>query len=360
MKILYISAEHVSGTLSLLKEEHERRGDTCRFVTFWHSRWDFPDDICLNLPLMPDKAWVRRLRELLRATRVNTSQPVVGKIPYWNPGFLERLLFSARDRFLWPQIERAIHRYDLGSFDIVQLDGGLDFTRDSRFVHDAVRRGCHISAFYHGSDFRTRGVIPVVDELAELRMTSEWDLLEFDPRLKYLYLPFPTATYPLRKYRFHSPIRICHASRNQYKGTTFVERAIEELSKKYPIEYVLLRDLSHDEALHRKYESDIFIDQLTNAGGWGYGMSSVEALAMGLPVITNIPEIMQRRLGAHPFVQATTETITPILEELIQNEARCAVLVQQGREWVQQRHDIQTVADQLYGYYREVGWMSRD
>jgi hypothetical protein len=358
MKILYIAAEHVSGTLSLFKAEHERRGDICRFVTFWHSHWDFPDDICLNLPLMPDRAWVLRLRRLLQASEGHAPGSwVAGDLPLWQPGTLARTLFKLRDQWLWPRIHRQIRAYDLDDFDIVHLDGGLDFTRDARFVRAMRRKGKHVAAFYHGTDLRNRGMVPAIDEQVELRLTSEWDLLEFDPRLHYLYLPFDTSVFPPREYHFHTPIRICHATRNPYKGTSYVIEAVRVLSERYPVELVLLQDLSHDEALRRKADSDIVVDQLTNAGGWGYGMSSVEACAMGLPVVTNIPEKMAAPLGPHPFVQADPDSIRDVLERLITDEVRCRRLGAEGRAWVRERHDVRSVGEQLYRYYREAGWL---
>ena len=211
-----------------------------------------------------------------------------------------------------------------------------------------ARKGKHVAAFYHGTDLRNRGMIPAIDEHVELRLTSEWDLLEFDPRLHYLYLPFDTSVYPQRDYRFHTPVRICHATRNPYKGTAYVVEAVRDLSARYPVELVLLQDLPHAEALHRKQDCDIVVDQLTNAGGWGYGMSSVEALAMGLPVVTNIPEKMAAPLGQHPFVQADPDTIRDVLERLITDEALCRRLAAEGRAWVRERHDVRSVGDQLY------------
>jgi hypothetical protein len=361
MKILYISPEHVSGTLSLFKAEHERRGDLCRFVTFWHSHWDFPDDICLDLPFMPDQPWVRGLRHAVKSVRGGEApaQPQNG-IPYWSPTQAERYLFSVRDRLLWPRISTAIRKHQLDSFDIIHLDGGLDFTRDARFIRRASLAGKRIACFYHGSDMRNRGVIQEVDDVVQLRLTSEWDLIEFDSRLHYLYLPFDTTAYPERPYRFHSPIRICHASRNPYKGTAFVERAVSELARRYSVELVLLRDLSHAEALRRKQECDIFVDQLTNEGGWGYGMSSVEAFAMGLPVVSNIPGPMASKLGDHPFVHATSDDVAPVLERLIADEASCARLAAAGREWVRGRHDVRVVVNQLYAHYRTLGWIGNN
>ena len=357
MKILYVSPEHVSGTLTLFQSEHRRRGDECRFVTFWHSRWKFPDDICLQLPMMPDRAWVRALRRLMHLHFSSAARPSTAMMPYWRPGALESLLFRWRDELLWPRIRRAIEAYGLGSFDVIHFDGGLDFTRDGRFSQRMAAQGKKIVCFYHGSDMRSRGVLRALDDVAALRLTSEWDLLELDERLRYLYLPFDTRRHPERAYRFHKPIRICHASRNPYKGTPYVEAAVERLARRHPVALTILRDVPHAEAIQIKSECDIFVDQLTNAGGWGYGMSSVEALAIGMPVVTNIPAQMAARLGENPFVQATTANVMDVLESLIEDEGRCCDLAVRGCVWVRQRHDVQAVGEQLYAYYREAGWI---
>ena len=361
MKVLYVAAEHVSGTLALFQQEHRRRGDECRYVTFWPSRWGFPEDICLNLSFMPDRPWVRGLREMfLRFRGHGIHRPLKAREPYWNPRPLEKALFAFRDFINWPEIETAIRRHGLADFDIVHLDGGLDFTRDARFVESVRASGKHVACFFHGTDLRNRGVVRNVDRQVELRLTSEWDLLEYDPRLEYLYLPFETKRYADRTHRFHNPIRICHASRNIFKGTKQIVEAVNRLKQKHALELSLLQDMPHDMALGVKNECDIFVDQLTNAGGWGYGMSSVEALAMGLPVVTNIPSQMSEQLGDHPFVQADPLTIMDVLERLITNQYLCRACSQAGQKWVRARHDVKVVGGQLYGYYRRMGWMTND
>jgi len=357
MKILYIAAEHVSGTLSLFQQEHRRRGDECRYVTFWPSRWAFPEDICLHLSFMPNRSWVRNVREIfLRARGHGIHRPLTPEAPYWNPRPLESALFAFRDFINWPDIAAAIDRHGLDQFDIIHLDGGLDFTRDGRFVESVSKRGKHIACFYHGTDLRNRGIVRNVDRHVELRLTSEWDLLDYDPRLEYLYLPFDTAEYRDRIHRLHNPIRICHASRNIFKGTGHIISAVDHLKQKHSVELILLQDMPHDVALRIKNECDIFVDQLTNAGGWGYGMSSIEALAMGLPVVTNIPPKMSDQLRDHPFVQADTETIAEVLERLVTNQYLCRACSQAGQKWVRARHDIRIVGDQLYAHYRRLGW----
>ncbi len=357
MRILYIAPEHVSGTLTLFKQEHERRGDECRFVTFWHSRWDFPDDICLNLSGMPNRSWVRTLRHLLSHDPNHVPSRIRnGQLPIWNPNPATRALFALRDERNWKKIWRAIERHNLLDFDVLHLDGGADFTRDTRFANELKRRGKGIVAYYHGSDLRSRGYIPKVDAITDLRLTPEWDLAVLDNRLHYHYLPVDFETLDYRPYSPGNTIRIGHASRNPFKGTDAVKRACEQLSKECDIELVLIQDMSYAEALAAKRSCDIFVDQLTNQGGWGYGMSGVEALAMGIPVITNIPEQMVPLIGEHPFIQADSDTLLTVLRECAADKERMRMLSIQSREWVIERHSIERVTDVLYDHYKRLGW----
>lgn len=358
MKILYVAPEHVSGTLSLFKLEHERRGDTCRYVTFWHSQWDFPDDICLNLHGMPNRSWVRSVRRMLTTDpHVKPSRILNGVLPTWEPNPMVKAMFALRDERNWKLIWRAVEEYGFLDYDILHLDGGADFTRDARFARAFKRKGGSVVSYFHGSDLRSRGFIPAVDAITDLRLTPEWDLASLDSRLNYLYLP---SSFDSLKYQPYNPavkIRIGHAARNPLKGTAFVQKAIEMLSASYEIELVLIKGMSHSEALDAKRSCDLFVDQLTNEGGWGYGMSGVEALAMGIPVITNIPPAMRPLIGAHPFIQADPSTITEVLENCINSPDLMRACSEFGRNWAVERHSVERVADSLYGYYRKLGWV---
>ncbi|MBL0060409.1 MAG: glycosyltransferase [bacterium] len=358
MKILYVAPEHVSGTLSLFKREHERRGDTCRFVTFWHSQWDFPDDICLNLHGMPNRAWVKSLRKAVASEPHDVPSRVVnGMLPIWNPNPIIRAMFALRDERNWKLIWRAVQEYGLFDFDILHLDGGADFTRDARFARAFKQSGKGVISYFHGSDLRARGYIPEVDAITDLRLTPEWDLAALDARLHYSYLPVALDSFEYRQYNPSGKIRVGHAARNPLKGTVHVLEAIVQLKTTNDVEFVLIKDMSYSEALTAKRSCDLFVDQLTNEGGWGYGMSGVEALAMGIPVITNIPSEMRPLIGGHPFIQADPTTIANVLQSCINSPELMRSVSESGRNWAVERHSVERVTDSLYAHYKKMGWL---
>lgn len=359
MRILYISPEHISGTLTMFQEAHRRNGHDCRFVTLFHSRYNFTEDICLDIPLMPGNRLFVRLKKLFHGMRgVDMQRNLEGYPPVWKPnGALEAALFRVRDNLIAPRVMRAIREHQLDRFDIIHLEQGLGFFRDGRVIKEWKHQDKKFVCFYHGTDIRNRGVIPAVEEVADLHLTSEWDLIPMHPKMEYLHLPIETK-------RFQpvdldgDPVRICHAARiPEFKGTKYVVQAVENLKKKYRVELILMHNVPHNQALEMKKSCHIAVDQLTNLGGWGYGMSSLETLAMGIPTVTNIHPEMEGKIPDHPFIHATPDTVEAALERLITDADYRQQKGREGREWVVRVHDIDVVTNRLYDYYRREGWI---
>ena len=193
MKILYISPENTVGTLNLWKQAHEARGNECTFITLFPSKHKYDPGICLNLPLIkanPQYMQSRHRYYQLVRDGAGDYQERKGCPPVWKPNSkLECWYFQFRD-WLWHfKVESAIEELELLKYDLYHLEWGLEFYRDGRFVKKIQELGKPIVCTYHGQDLRTRGVIPIIDEASCLNVTSELDLLQKHPDLKYLFLP---------------------------------------------------------------------------------------------------------------------------------------------------------------------------
>jgi glycosyltransferase involved in cell wall biosynthesis len=359
VKILYVAPENVSGGFQLFTAGHKKRGNECRWVTFFKSLFGFEEDICFNLWGMPTKKWVNRLRWMLN---IAESKPCLidldGNPPFWQPSSaMEDILYKFRDTVNRKRIRRTIKEFQLDEFDIYHFEQGIDPFRDCRWVKDLKRKGKAIVTFYHGTDLRNRGVIGGVHSASVLNLTSEIDLLYRIPGMKYLFLPIDIDKLPSRKtLDTERPIRIGHAARNRYmKGSDFIEKVVNEIQDKYKIEWVMIENVNHSEALELKVECDIFIDQITDRGGWGYGASSVESLAMGIPTLTLINAKVAEFLGDNPFISVTPETLKSELIGLLENKERQQAISKYSREWVKERHGIDSVMETLYGYYSSAG-----
>jgi len=359
-KILYISPENIVGLLSIWKKAHEDAGNTCRYVTMFHTILDFPEDICLDLPLITNRSWYIKTRKEIQKLWYNRDPDVerLGNPPLWQPSnFLESAYFRIRD-FLWQGIiEKAIHDNKLEEFDIYHFEWGLDLYRDSRFAQRLKNAGKKIVTHYHGIDLRNRGVLPKMDELSDLVLTNELDLLPRYPKIKYLFLPYDTEQYPM-KTTLNSPVRILHMTMNRYfKGTERIIQVCKQLEKDFNVEFILLERVPHAQAMTEKAGCDINIDQISNTGGWGYGMNSVESLSMGICTCTNMIPEYEKFLPDHPFVNIDHEHLYDQLADLIRNPEKILQKGAEGKDWVRKTHGVNSVRDKLYEYYKESGFI---
>ncbi len=359
MKILYISPENTVGTLNLWKKAHEARGNECTFITLYKSKHKYDPGICLKLPLVYTNLWYlysrNRYYQMFRG-KLGDHKEKEGYPPTWKPNtFLEKKYFQFRD-WLWHfNVEPAIEKLGLLDYDIIHLEWGLEFYRDGRFVKKLSERGKPIVCTYHGQDLRTRGIIPVIDEISNLNVTSELDLLQKHPDLKYLFLPYDTSQHKQQK-EINKPIKICHSPTNRfYKGSETIIPICTELAKRNDVEFVLIENKPYKEAQKIKQFCDILIDQVHNRGGWGYGMNSVEALSMGLCCVTELVDEYVNFIPDHPFINSNGDNLKETLEDLIVNPDKIKEHKKIGQEWVIANHDMQNTADVLYSYYKDQG-----
>ena len=357
MKILYISPQHISGALDILCQGHRRRGNEARYVTLFPSRFGFPEDLTLKLPLHPDKLWIIGGRNLLQKLRGSSPDAELeGAPPFWTPGsFREACFFTLRDRIIRKQVFHFMDEHNIWDYDLFHLEQGMGFFRDSRVMLKLKSMGKKFACFYHGNDIRNRGVIPAIHHISDLNLTSELDIIEKYPGMKYLFLPIDTEKVkPIP--RQNEKIKIAHATRSRSnKGSDFIIQTVKELESDYQVELTLIENLPHQECMQIKAGCDIYIDQIADRGGWGYGMSSVESLAQGLATCTYLNPQYLEFIPDHPFVNVSYENLKTELIELIADSDYRAAAASRGREWVVKTHDIDAVMERLYSYYKDAG-----
>ncbi len=361
MKILYISPENTVGTLSLWKRAHEELGNECTFVTLYKSKHKYDPGICLNLPLVNTSSWYlngrHRYYQMFHGELGNYKEKD-GYPPTWHPNTrFEKLYFQFRDWVWHFYIEPAIEKYGLMDYDIYHFDWGLDLYRNCHFAKRIAKLGKPIVCTYHGQDMRTRGVIPQMNSLSQLNLTSELDLLKKHPDIQYLFLPFDTKLYQ-PSFKTNETVKICHSPTNRYyKGSETIIPICEKLAERENVEFVLIENMPHAATQKIKQSCDILIDQIHNRGGWGYGMNSIEALSMGLCCVTElVPEYVDF-IPDHPFVNVTGENLLNSLRNLIDNSTKILEYKKKARKWVINKHDLTYTAEKLYELYHEKDWL---
>ncbi|MEA3286473.1 MAG: hypothetical protein U9Q77_03735 [Candidatus Marinimicrobia bacterium] len=357
LKILYLRTENTSGTLQLFVDAHRKLGNEARFVTLFPTAEGFPEDICLDLPLLPKSKGFKKAKDLI-LNQKDLYQNAQGFPPQWAPQRGRKAFFGLRDKIWKPYLKRAFKKHGLLDFDIYHLEGGHGFLRMSAWPLDELKaQGKHFIANYHGVDMRTRGVFPWIDALIDVNTSSELDLLEKHPNMQYVFLPYRVNQH-VAKHELNEPLKICHATRDRYwKGSDIIIKACRKLEKSHGIEFVLIENQPHDKTLKMKASCDIYIDQVANLGGWGYGMNSIEAFSMGLACCTNLLPQYEAFLGDHPFVNVHKETLHEDLARLVSDPMLVKQKKKAGRTWVEQTHSVEAVMRSIYGIYLKQGWI---
>jgi hypothetical protein len=342
MRILHIASENVAGVPGILVKAERKMGHYSRLMTYFKSPRSHLDDVVLNLPF--SNTW--SFRSLKKKTKVGTYgfEQKEGIPPKWQPKRYEKAFYLFRD-IIWDHKIDPLKDF-ISSFDCYFLDGGLGFLRNGRIIRSIKSRGKKIAILYLGSDVRLRGVFPHIEELADIIFTTEFDHTFIHPEVQYIPFPFEVDKYSKKEILKNYRLTICHAPTKRYlKGTKYVLEAINKLKGKYNFNFLLIENKPHKEVLKIKEQKcDILIDQLTDFGGFGYGMNSMECLSMGIPSITYINPQYDKFLKTHPFINANKDNIEEVLEKVLAKPKMLLKKSAESRSWVVKEHNYMNVS----------------
>jgi hypothetical protein len=149
----------------------------------------------------------------------------------------------------------------------------------------------------------------------------------------------------------HSP------TKTELKNTAEFRRVMGMVSDRHPgVTTRIIENTPHLECLSLKRDCDIFFDHMQGY----FGVSSLEALALGLPVIAgldrwNREQIRERTgTGELPWVLAhNTVQLEERVETLVEDEAMRTGIGRQSRTWMEKNWTADRWAALLDGVYRE-------
>lgn len=153
---------------------------------------------------------------------------------------------------------------------------------------------------------------------------------------------------------YNGVVRISHASNHRViSGSDFLLNAVEELkSEGLNIELILMESIPNKEVKRLiEAESDIHVGQL---GTWTYGLSEIEGMACGVPVLSSFCQentVVLRRysyLNECPILLTTPETLKENLRILITTPMLRKDLGRAGRNYVEKYHSEDT-AEYMFG-----------
>lgn len=353
LKILHIAPLNVAGVPYSYYAMHNQLGDESRLITLHKNDKKFPEDICLDFPLPSSDAAKKWRKKKVK----DSEKQGIETAPVFHPkNLLEKIYFNWSDRQREDKVEQVIEKYDLNSFDIIHYDGGLDFYRYPKQAINWKKQGKKIVCCYYGSDLRIRGIIPELDEISDLNITSEFDHLKLKKDLEYLFYPYDPSELPETDNENDEVIKIVHSpTKRKYKGTELIIEVIEKVKKERKIEFILCENIERKELLKIKSQCHISIDQVGGTmGGTGYGKAGIETLAMGIPTITNMTKDYEDWLPENPFILANNEVeLYSSLISLIDDRELRKDSGEKGKQWVEKYHSYKSINQSLNELYKK-------
>lgn len=159
-------------------------------------------------------------------------------------------------------------------------------------------------------------------------------------------------------------VRIAHSSNHRVlKGTEFILQAVKELKEEgLLVELTIIEKMPNEEVKRILIEeTDICFDQLN----LGYAMSAIEAMAIGLPVMTNLEnedyvQVFRRYsfLNECPMLSVSHETLKDQLRILVRNPELRESLGKAGRKYVEKYHSF-TTAKYVFGKVYDKIWFGK-
>jgi glycosyltransferase involved in cell wall biosynthesis len=176
--------------------------------------------------------------------------------------------------------------------------------------------------------------------------------LEFVPDASYVPKLIDVSAYrvppPVTNAR---PLVVHVPSAKETKGTAFVVKGLEALEAKgMRFDHRLAEGLPHDELVAMYSAADVVVDNLLLGD---CEVSSLEAMALGKPVVTRIRDEVRRAHPDLPVVDADPDTFVDRLGTLIGSARRRRELGEQGRAFVEATHDAPVVAARLVKLYEQ-------
>ncbi|MCX7878064.1 MAG: glycosyltransferase [Ignavibacteria bacterium] len=361
-KVLHIAPENTAGVPYNLTRMQKSFGLESRLITFYKIPYDFPEDICLKIPLSRSKLamkWRDYKKRKLHQRIENENTDYWTYLPYFSyRNSVEQLFMKVREKRHSGKFEKALEELNAESFDIIHFDGGIDFYSDCRTAIRFKKAGKKIINCYFGDDLRTRGIVKKMDELSDLNLTFEYDHTLRHPDINFLFFPFEDSKLeyiPDEEYFGKGMIRIIHSPTDRYvKGTYEIIEAIEKVKRSRDIEFLLIENTPRNELLKIKRTCHIAIDQIGNRGGTGYGINSLENLSLGIPTITDMNCGMAEWLPENPFLVANKDNLADVIISLLDDESLLRGLRSKSRLWVEKYHSYQSVFSRLRQYYQSI------
>lgn len=238
---------------------------------------------------------------------------------------------------LWRQAD-VVHMIDTFQ-PAASLPGYESKPRIIHHVGDTFRR--------NAESYRARARAEGITQLV-----CGFDLAVYDPEL--VWLPMVCDTDLMRReraaYRPGPRVRVMQTPAARIHNDT--DDFLAAVAGVEGMDLELIEGVPWREAVRRKAQADILFDSFAS----GYGLSVMEAWAMGVPALCGtsdpaVDRLVEAAFGALPYVPVTRETVAAALRSLIADPDARSRMGDAGREAVERVHAEARVVERLLPIY---------
>lgn len=338
MRILH-APKNIAGQASTLSRSQRQLGVTSDIFVFNENNYCYPSDFNLRI-------------NLHNPFHIITAPLRIIGFFIWSLNKYDIYHFHYGWSFLPMNVDILILRV-LGKKVVMHYWGSDIIQTDiaNRYTNLSMEKLNEIYPAHNNTGIRRR--IERIRRWANLSLVGSPALLPYSPNSRYTYPVIDIKKYSPVKNKIHKNINIIHAPTNrEIKGTQIVIDTILKLKKDgYPINFVLIENKKHNEAVKIYKKADIIIDDILEGP---YGILSLECMALGKPVLVYIHKNILPYIPFAPIINTNPDNLRKNIIKLINNPHLRHNIGKQSIMFVKKYHNAGKIANELINMYKEL------
>lgn len=261
---------------------------------------------------------------------------------------------------------KALYLVDLlKRFDILHIHKGYSLFHHALDLKLAKSLGLKVFIHYRGSEIRpemeARSLSPAILDKVKREAAIAEKILVKDGQLAELLhsADIPCSVFPnivdvsaLENRDKPAPggkkLRVVHIPTNMTaKGTEAVRQAMAKITE--VADYEEVQGIPHLQVLNKLLQADLVIDQMRTGT---YGNTSLEAMALGTPVINYLnPVFTAYEPEAPPVIPADRDNLADVILQCSKERDRLSAIGNRGKAFTQKYHSFEYVGSALLKLY---------
>ena len=207
---------------------------------------------------------------------------------------------------------------------------------------------------YHGSEIRNKKHLKLANDFVKHIYVSTPDLLKSVQSAEWLPNPVNLKKIGYSDLNKNEKLVILHAPSNRkIKNTQAVIGAIDTLKDEgLEIELNLAENIGHEKLMGMISESDIIVDWINPDFGI-YGVLSIEAMAIGRPVICTLTESLYKEYDL-PIINCHPNDLSNTIRTLYSTRDKLMDKGKLGYDFVHKYHDSSEIAKKVINRYESI------